>query len=330
MAGSRRFWSAVDVSGQPDGFAVHLDGKPVRLPEAGALLLPNRILAEAVAAEWRRIEGEYGPEAIGLTRLAGTMLFRVAPRRAAVTEQLLGYLDGDLLCYRAGHPDGLVRQQERDWQPWLDWARERLGVSLETTTGLMPIRQTEAAHAALAGVLAGLDDAALTALGVLAPALNSLVLALACVAGALSVDLAFNLSILDDRFQAERWGEDGEAAERRAFLRSECLEAERFLHLARGIGTTRLLVDGRVQGVGYRAWLHREASALGLRGFVRNLSDGRVEAVLVGPEAARSALAQRAETGPRMAAVRGVSRQDGFEGDGSEYGNQSFEIAPDA
>ncbi|MCQ8278656.1 acylphosphatase [Acetobacteraceae bacterium KSS8] len=328
--GSRRFWTEVDVAEQPDGFAVRLDGKPVRLPDAGALLLPNRTLAEAVASEWRRIDGPYGPEAIGLTRLAGSMLFRVAPRREAVKDQLMGFLDGDLLCYRADHPEGLARRQERDWQPWLDWVREGFGVSLRTTLGLMPVRQPEAARAAMATALDGLDDAALTALGVLAPALSSLVLGVACVSGALAAETAFELSVLDDRYQSERWGEDKEAAGRRAALRADCVEARRFLDLARGVGTTRLLVEGRVQGVGYRAWLRAEAQALGLGGFVRNLPGGEVEAMLFGPEPARASLELRARTGPRMADVRDVRREDGLEPLETRDSHVPFEIRRDA
>ena len=47
--------------------------------------------------------------------------------------------------------------------------------------------------------------------------------------------------------------------------------------------TLRVIVSGRVQGVFFRESTRREASALGLAGWVRNLSDGRVEAVFTGP-----------------------------------------------
>ncbi|MBJ3778220.1 acylphosphatase [Acuticoccus mangrovi] len=69
---------------------------------------------------------------------------------------------------------------------------------------------------------------------------------------------------------------------------------------------TRFLIAGRVQGVGYRDFVRREASRLGLCGTVRNLADGRVEAVVVGGRAATDALLAACRKGPPFAEVTGV------------------------
>lgn len=63
---------------------------------------------------------------------------------------------------------------------------------------------------------------------------------------------------------------------------------------------------GRVQGVGYRAFVRRKAASLGIVGFVRNLADGRVEAVAEGPEKSLAKLRAWMEKGPRHAAVERV------------------------
>jgi acylphosphatase len=67
-----------------------------------------------------------------------------------------------------------------------------------------------------------------------------------------------------------------------------------------------VFVSGRVQGVGYRAWLADAARAAGLRGVVRNRRDGRVEAVLVGPPAVVETVIAAARRGPPAAAVTHV------------------------
>ena len=60
----------------------------------------------------------------------------------------------------------------------------------------------------------------------------------------------------------------------------------------------RILVEGRVQGVGFRAFVAREARARGVRGLVRNLSDGRVEAIIQGAPDSVAALCEACGRGP--------------------------------
>jgi len=69
---------------------------------------------------------------------------------------------------------------------------------------------------------------------------------------------------------------------------------------------TRFLIEGRVQGVGYRAWCQREAEARGLAGYVRNLSDGRVEAVFFGDHAVVDGMLAACRKGPSGASVSAV------------------------
>lgn len=65
----------------------------------------------------------------------------------------------------------------------------------------------------------------------------------------------------------------------------------------------RFFVTGRVQGVGFRAFLIRQATALGLVGWARNRLDGSVEAFAAGPEEKVAALIAAARRGPLLARV---------------------------
>jgi acylphosphatase len=73
-------------------------------------------------------------------------------------------------------------------------------------------------------------------------------------------------------------------------------------------GTQALLcrVKGRVQGVFFRASAQRRAQALGVVGYARNLADGSVEVLAIGPPAALEALRAWLATGPPVARVEGV------------------------
>jgi acylphosphatase len=69
------------------------------------------------------------------------------------------------------------------------------------------------------------------------------------------------------------------------------------------VNAKRLVIVGRVQGVGYRAWLTRKARELGLSGWVRNRPDGSVEALVAGDIASVEELSRLCRRGPRMAEV---------------------------
>jgi len=70
--------------------------------------------------------------------------------------------------------------------------------------------------------------------------------------------------------------------------------------------TVHVRIEGRVQGVGYRAWADRTARGLGLAGWVRNRHDGAVETVLQGPPDVVAEMLRRCERGPAAARVTRV------------------------
>ena len=85
----------------------------------------------------------------------------------------------------------------------------------------------------------------------------------------------------------------------------------------------RLIVEGRVQGVGYRWWVTGEARGLGLDGWVRNRHDGTVELLAIGEPEALDRLAQACAIGPRGAKVDRVARTDA-----QDDGSPSFDQRP--
>lgn len=68
----------------------------------------------------------------------------------------------------------------------------------------------------------------------------------------------------------------------------------------------RVVLEGRVQGVGYRDWMVRAARALGVAGWVRNRRDGTVEALVAGDVAAVEELLRRCRAGPPGARVDAI------------------------
>ncbi|NHO33594.1 ATP12 family protein [Acetobacter fallax] len=233
----KRFWIRAGVVAGPEGFGVMLDGKPVLLPGRKALCVASKPLAEALAAEWQAAgsddpEKRFGPDALPLTRIAGTMIERVEPDRAHSVATLAGYGAHDLLCYRAEDAEPVAALQNEAWQPWLDWLEKRHGIHLCVTTGIMPAVQSPEALAALAELLGGQPDAVLAGLGVAVPALGSLVLGLAVAEGVLKTRDAVRAASVDEREQMRRWGEDAAVLDRIAVMAADVADAERFMTLA--------------------------------------------------------------------------------------------------
>ena len=71
-----------------------------------------------------------------------------------------------------------------------------------------------------------------------------------------------------------------------------------------------IFITGRVQGVGFRHFTKKNAGRLGVRGWVKNLPDGRVEAIFEGDEKGVSQLIDRCEEGPRSAYVEKLEVED--------------------
>ena len=207
----KRFYKEAAAVSVEDGFAIHLDGRPVRTPLGSRLVVPGQPLAEAIATEWRQQEDAIVPSSMPLCGYVNTAIDRVGEDRRTVFETLMKFADTDLLCYRADEPVDLVKEQMENWQPLLDWAAESLGVALQVTVGILPVKQPVEAMDALKGKLSGLDNMELTAVASLAAACGSLILALALLEGRINAERAFSLSQLDEDFQSERWGMDSEA-----------------------------------------------------------------------------------------------------------------------
>ncbi len=234
----KRFWDAAVVQPTETGHTILLDGKPMRLPGGSPLTVRSARLAQAIAAEWQAAGagkgGEMSFKDTPLTRLAGTALERIAPDPAPTVDAIARYGETDLLCYRAETPRKLVHRQHQQWQPWLDWAALTYDAPLRVVTGVGYVKQHHDSVAALRRAVAALDVDTLAGLGIAVPALGSLVLGLALAAGELEPNAAHALGALDELFQAEQWGEDNEAVDRRASMLADVVLAARYIDLTRG------------------------------------------------------------------------------------------------
>lgn len=227
----KRFWKEVSVEREDDGWALKLDGRPMRTPARASLLVPAEALANAIAEEWRSVDADIDPRAMPLTGLANAAIDRVAPERQAFAGGLARYAEADLACYRSDWPPDLLERQRSAWDPLLAWARRRYDVDFVTTSRLMHVPQPQATIELLAHAIGALDAFRLAGLSPLVTIGGSLVAGLAVLDRAIPADEAWRAVSVDERWQLEQWGADGEAEAALENKKSDFFAAARFLEL---------------------------------------------------------------------------------------------------
>lgn len=225
---ARRFWSQVAVVPVGDGFAIELDGRRIRTPAKAELALPTREMADAIASEWQAQQGRIDPVSMPVTGSANAAIDKVRPQHAEVTAMLAAYGDADLLCYRAEAPAGLCQRQAAAWDPALNWAEAVLGARLRVFSGVIHQPQDANLLERLAAQVAALTPFQLAAFHDLVSLSGSLILGFAAARGWRDADSLWQLSRIDETWQEEQWGSDGEARKAADLKRQAFVHAKRF------------------------------------------------------------------------------------------------------
>lgn len=224
----KRFYREAAAVEGPDGWHVALDGRQVRTQGGHVLVLPNRALAELLAEEWNAQGEEIDPRGFPMRDLADYALDVVSEDPAAAVVALLRYAETDTLCYRA-HPDEpLWKRQQAVWEPLLCVCEAREGIRLQRVSGVIHRPQDEAALATLKRRLEALNYLCLAALTTLASLSASLVIGLAALEPDADGEALWAAANLEENWQAEQWGRDAEAEERREKRKGDFLAAAAF------------------------------------------------------------------------------------------------------
>lgn len=252
----------ISIEEHPYGYALTRDGELMQTPKRSELVFMTLPLAEAVAEEFlssfhkknspasggTQGGGNIEPESLPptppvngganndqafsrqLTKLSYTALDQVEEAREIIIESMLAYLHTDTICYMSEDPE-LEKHERKHWQPIIDWAKERFGCEVEVFTGVMPGDQSEETAELLGAHMQSYNNWQLAALMSFTTGYSSVLIALAVMEGRLNAEQAFDCAMAEEIFQNEKWGVDEEAEMRRAQIKAELLETERFLAL---------------------------------------------------------------------------------------------------
>lgn len=228
----RRFYKEVSVGEVGGARQILLDGRAVKTPLKAPLALPCEALAAAVAQEWQAQGERIDPGLMPCTKLSNTAIDRVAGRRDEVIAEIMEFAGNDLICYRAGGPQGLVERQCEVWDPLLAWMARRFGTRFVAVTGLVHEPQPAPTMKAVRAYLEQCGAYTLTGLHNLTTLTGSCVLAMALREHVLGGDEGWSAAHVDEDWQIEHWGRDGDAELRRAQYKREYDATLAFIELA--------------------------------------------------------------------------------------------------
>lgn len=227
----KRFWSQATIEHSDRGYAILLDGRAVKTPAKSNLIVPTEKMARAIAAEWDAQTKAVQPDTMPITRAANSAIDKVRVQFDEVTDLILAYGEADLLYYRADTPTALVERQNEQWNPLVDWAKSRYGVTPVIGQGVMYVAQEPDILAKVAPVVKKMSEFQVAAFHDLVGITGSLILGLAVFDGFVSAATAWNLSRVDEDWQIEQWGQDDEAEIVAGQKQASMVDADTFLQL---------------------------------------------------------------------------------------------------
>lgn len=233
----KRFYKLVSTHQEEGGWAVHLDGSPVKTPMRTKLLAANEAIANELVKEWAAQEETIDPETMPLTQILSTQIDRISAQRTEMSAAICKYLNTDLLCYRADpEPPSPAEKQAEIWDQWLQWFEDRFECPLKTTTGLSALQHDEAAHKAVQTYINALDDARFNILQLVVSSSGSLVLGLAFAERAIIPDQVMQAArveenLKDEIYNADLHGKDPLQEKKDAAMLRDLIAAETYLKL---------------------------------------------------------------------------------------------------
>lgn len=198
----KKFYQTVSVKDCGAGtYSLLLDQKPVQTPLRQTLVLSSLPLARAVVQEWEGQEDVVRPDTMPLTQLAMTLQDRVIPNRPQFEQEILGFLDTDLVCYRAEGPEIYKAAQEAAWDPFVGWASDKFATMVQVTDGLSPLAQSPELHTKIAAFIRDASDAEFMGLYLATTGAGSLLVALGFVGGDFTVDDVVNAAFVEEKLK---------------------------------------------------------------------------------------------------------------------------------
>ena len=225
---AKKFWRIVSLNKENNLGVIFLDDKELKSPRGNKLNLPYS-LSKKVFNEWNEVQEEIKPSLMPFYSYSVTAVDRIMNQKNDVFETLRNILSMDMILYRSGNNSDLSKLQEKEWQPLVKWLDVKFNCKLTINYELKPLNQKETELLKCANLIKELDHFSLSGFSHLVSISGSFILGLSFYFKKINSNKLYELALIEELFQSNKWGSDDFANERRANIKKEITEACEFL-----------------------------------------------------------------------------------------------------
>ena len=226
----KKFWKKVSIKKNSSNcFQIMLDERILQTPLKRELVLPNLNLTQEIVKEWDQDSKNINTESMIFYSLISNSLDKIKDKRNLYIDDILDYIDTDLICYRAENPKELVELQKNKWDPIILLIEKYIGTKVQVFQGVSPKKQHATVHIRLNNLINKFDVFEISALHRITNITGSIFLSLCVLKKDISKNEVFELSFLDELWQAENWGFDEETLQKRKEISIELNKSIFFL-----------------------------------------------------------------------------------------------------
>ena len=230
----KKFWKIVQVKKKlKNSFEILLDKRILKTPMQKDLIFSNYKIAKETALEWDIDEKEINTENMVFYGLISTAIDKISNDKVSYIENVLGFINTDLICYRADGPNELVDLQNSSWNPIISFIKKYIDVELKFFIGVMPSKQSLEIFNRLKTLINSFSDIEISALHRMTNLTGSIFISICILKGDVLKNEAFELSFLDELYQAKNWGIEEESLDKRNKIAKELNRIISFVELIR-------------------------------------------------------------------------------------------------
>jgi len=231
----KKFWKKIEIrQSSSKKFHLLLDNKKLTTPMKKELVLPSEILVNEVLREWDQNSDNINIDDLVFYGVLSTAIDKVNLEKDAYVNDIIDFIDTDLICYRAESPNDLIALQNKSWNPILLLIEKYIDVKIKVFKGVMPSNQDQKVHTEIKKLISNLSDVQISVLHRITNLIGSIFLSLCILKKDLLKEDAFECSFLDELWQAKNWGHEEDASIKRNKIR---LELNRLIHFVNCIET---------------------------------------------------------------------------------------------